>query len=316
VSFHLKRKESIAKGVRRLGSELNQEALECLEDCRQTEAIHCVRKNIKKEWAVLRLARARIRKKDYRRLSKLLRDAANHLAPVRDAHVRSAALKNLARHFKGQLAPRALRHMRMTLHAALREEKTRFVERKIARAVERLLRQATRHFGELSVGGKGWQALCPGVEGAYREGRKAYHAVLKQPAPENFHEWRKRVKDLWYHVRLLQAVWPEQMDAVTNELGILGEHLGDDHDLFLLQQAAEKQCAQDGHVQEFETLRGLIEERQRELRSMALRLGARFYAEKPSTFSSRLGRYWRLWRCEGKVVRPASLPDLAAQTRP
>jgi len=81
------------------------------------------------------------------------------------------------------------------------------------------------------------------------------------------------------------------------------------HDLVLLQQAAQKQCMQDSHVQEFETLRGLIEERQRELRSMALGLGARFYAEKPSTFSSRLGRYWHFWRRGKKVVRRATLSD-------
>jgi len=130
----------------------------------------------------------------------------------------------------------------------------------------------------------------------YSQGRRTYRTVLKDASPENFHEWRKRVKQIWYHVRLLQPIWPEQMDAGGDELKLLGEQLGDDHDLFLLEQSAEKQCAQNGNVKESETLRGLITQRQGELRDAALKLGARFYAEKPSMFAARLGSYWQLWR--------------------
>ncbi len=31
---------------------------------------------------------------------------------------------------------------------------------------------------------------------------------------EAFHEWRKRAKDLRYHVDLLEPVWPEVMENV------------------------------------------------------------------------------------------------------
>ena len=155
---------------------------------------------------------------------------------------------------------------------------------------------------QLDVSGKGWKALNPGVRTAYSGGRCAYETVLGDSSPENFHEWRKRAKDLWYQVTLLRPVWPEQMDAMANELEALGEYLGDDHDLAVLQQAAEESCAGDDHARELETLKGLIAERQRELRAAALALGARFYTEKSSTFCNRLAGYWQTWQCEKKLL--------------
>lgn len=146
------------------------------------------------------------------------------------------------------------------------------------------------------MSGAGWKALGRGVKTAYRQGRRAYQTVLEDPSPENFHEWRKRAKDLWYHVRLLQPVWPEQMDAMAGELDTLGECLGDDHDLAVLRQDLQVRSIGDGYAREMETLNALIEERQRELRTAALTMGARFYAEKPSIFCNRLAGYWKIWR--------------------
>src|ERR1051325_4660208 len=100
MAFRFKRKESVTKAARRLGRGRAEGALQCLEDCSQAEAIHCVRKEIKKARAVLRLVRANITKKACRRLTALLREAANHLAATRDAYVTTKALKDLTGHFK------------------------------------------------------------------------------------------------------------------------------------------------------------------------------------------------------------------------
>ena len=302
MAFCFRKKESVSKGIRRLGLERVAKALECLKECRHAEAIHCARKNIKKVRAVLRLVQPRIRKKEFCRLTKLLRQAAKHLAGPRDAYIKTKTLRDLAQHFKGQLAPGALRHVRATLRNGSNEAMKRFAKEKTARAVERTLRRVAKELDRLDVGGKGWKTLGPGVKTAYREGRAAYQTVLEDSLPENFHQWRKRAKDLWYQVSLLRPVWPEQMDALASELETLGEYLGDDHDLVVLRQAVEEQCADDGNTRELETLNGLIEQRQRELRAAALALGARFYAEKPSTFCNRLAGYWKTWRREKKTI--------------
>jgi CHAD domain-containing protein len=79
--------------------------------------------------------------------------------------------------------------------------------------------------------------------------------VLKDPASENFHEWRKRVKDLSYHLQMLNPIWPEQICAAASELKELSDYLGDDHDLVLLEQAIAAKTKQEGFENEAEALR-------------------------------------------------------------
>ena len=300
MAFCFKKRESVSKAIRRLGRERVENALECLKDCHHAEAIHCARKDIKKVRAVLRLVHTQIERKEFRRVIKLLREAAKDLAAPRDAYVKAKTLRNLMRHFKEQLAPRALRGIRADLQSAFDEETKRFAKEQTAKAVVRVLRRVAKELEGLDVNGKGWKALCPGVKTTYTNGQHAYQIALKDSSPENFHEWRKRAKDLWYQVTLLRRVWPEQMDAMAEELETLGEYLGDDHDLVMLRQAAQERCANKGRARELETLNGLIEQRQRELRAAALALGARFYAEKPSPFCNRLAGYWQIWCGERK----------------
>jgi CHAD domain-containing protein len=298
MPFCFKRKESVSKAIRRLGRERIEDALECLKDCSDGEATHSARKDIKKVRAVLRLVRAEIKGKEFRQVTKPLREAAKHLAAQRDAYVRVKTVKSLIGHFKGQLADGALRAIRAELRSTFEEELRRVAKERKAKAVEQLLRRAAKQLEHLNVRGKGWKALSHGVKTTYADGQRAYQVALESSSAEDFHKWRKRAKDLWYQVTLLRRVWPEQIDAMVKELEMLGEYLGDDHDLVMLQQALNERCAGEKHLRELKTLAALIEERHRELRTAALALGARFYAEKPSAFCNRLAGYWQIWRRE------------------
>jgi len=310
MAFCFKRRESVAKAIRRLGCERIESARECLRDCHRAEAVHCARKDIKKTRAVLRLARTSLARKDFRRLTKRLREAASRLAALRDAYVKARTLKNLTGHFKGRLAPGALRHVRSELRRGADEAMKRFAAEKAAKSVQRILSRMLKDLECLEISGKGWDVIGPGLKSAYSRGRCGYESVLQDSSPKNFHKWRKRAKDLWYQVTLLRPVWPEQMDAMAHELETLGEHLGDDHDLFVLQEAVEQRCASESDWRELEILHVLIEERQRELRASAVALGKRFYAEKSSVFCERLAGYWHTWRREKKAsLRLAKAAD-------
>jgi len=298
MAFCFKRKESVRKAIRRLGCERIEDALECLKDCGRGEGIHCARKDIKKVREVLRLVRASVAKKECRQVTKPLREAARRLAAPRDAYVNVKTAADLIHHFRGQLARGALRHIRAELRHRFEAELTRFAKERTTQAVERRLRRGAKELERLEVKGKGWEAIGRGMKAAYADGRRAYRVALEDSAPENFHEWRKRAKDLWYQVTLLRRVWPEQIEAMAGELETLGEYLGYHHDLVMLRQSAQGNCAGDDYPQESETLNGLIEERARELQEAALAIGARFYAEKPSRFCNRLGAYWESWRRE------------------
>ncbi len=305
MAFHFKKKESVRKAIRRIGSERIEDALDCLKDCHRADAVHCARKDIKKVRAVLQLVRASLRKKEFARLKKLLREPARRLGSPRDAYVQAKTLTKLKHEFKGQLAPGALRHIRLETRKRLDKELKRFTKEKAVKVIARGLRRSTRQLGDIKVRDEEWKAIGPGFKAAYARGMAAYQKVLKDSSPENFHGWRKRVKELWYQVTLLSQVWPEQIEAMAGELEMLGEHLGDDHDLSMLQSAANEKCAQENHSHELETLNGLIQERQRELRAAAFAIGERFYVEKPADFCRRLAGYWKIWRREKK---PATFP--------
>ena len=111
-------------------------------------------------------------------------------------------------------------------------------------------------------------------------GRKAFARADAKPSAHNLHEWRKRVKDLWYQQQLLEDSWPGVMKAQAKEAKKLSKLLGDDHDLTVLAE----------HVDDPE-LHALIDRRREELLEDARALGRRIYAERPKAFARRSRRY-------------------------
>lgn len=303
MAFRFKRKESVQKAVQRIALKRIGCALRNLGSADKVEAVHRVRMEIKKLRGLLRLVREASGEAWYTRQTGLLREAANSLGSVRDAHVTAKALSDLISHYRAQLSRRPFNPLKQALQARCREAVAGFEKESRSKLVAKNLRQVQRECQGLRLHAKGWTALCAGLTWSYSRGRRSKAACLKDPSPENLHEWRKRVKDLWYQVRLLRPVWPEQMCAMASELKTLSDLLGDDHDLVILRGVLEQiHPAPD----ELEAVCALINQRQEELRSAGLALGARFYSEKTAAFINRLGRYWSVWRSpKGKLKRKA-----------
>ena len=289
MPFRFKKSESPAKGVRRVCRERIGAALGGLRKGDRPAAVHGVRKEIKKLRALFRLVRGEIGRGVYRKGTKALREAAGSLTAPRDARVMLNAFEKLAggdaRRFAG--IEKALRNN-------ARREGERFRKDNSLKRAEWLLRKTNRRVDDLKIKPAGWAAIEPGLKESYVRGREACRIVHRKPLPENFHDWRKHVKDLWHYFCLLHPAWPTEVRAYTDELELLGRHLGEDHDLFLLQQFASEHCA--GRAGEVAALNRLIESRQKQLRAAALKLGSRLYAEPPATLCRRLGNYWKSWR--------------------
>ena len=175
-----------------------------------------------------------------------------------------------------------------------RKEAQRFRKDKSVARAERLLRKTDRRVSGLKIKTSGWPAIGPGLKESYRRGRVARERVRRNPLPENFHEWRKDVKDLWHYLCLLHPAWPAGARKLTDELETLAAYLGDDHDLALLQQFVAEHCA--GLKREAEALDRQIAARQKKLRAAALKLGSRLYAKTPAAFCRRLENHWNVWR--------------------
>ena len=289
MPFHFKKSESPAKAVRRVCRERIGAALVRLRKSRHPAAVHGVRREIKKLRALFRLVRGEIGRGVYRKGAKALREAAGSLTAPRDARARLKAFETLA----GGGAPR-FAGIEQALRINARREAERFRKDDSLKRAERLLRKTDRRVDDLKIEAAGWAAIEPGLKESYRRGREACRLARQRPSPKNFHDWRKHVKDLWHYCRLLYPAWPAETRAMTDELELLGGRLGEEHDLFLLQQFVSEHCA--GEANEATALNHLIASRQKQLRAAALKLGSRLYAEAPAVICRRLEKHWNGWR--------------------
>lgn len=296
MKFRFKRKESVEAAVCRLSRGSVKKALKSFRKENELEAIHSVRKEIKKLRSLPRLVRGEIGKRAYKRRAKSLRRAAAYLAEPRDAHVQVRALRELAVSSDSVRGLREFRELEKVLKQNVRRSRAEFEAGGCAKEVRRILRGEPGEFAKLKIRKGGWGLIGPAIKDSYNAGREACRAARRGPAPGIFHEWRKRVKDLWHYLQLLRPVSPEQMGAAADDLEKLGEYLGDDHDLHLLELTAAATLVGPRHREVLGKLRRLIKSRQSELRSKALTLGSRFYREAPSIFCENLHQYWRVWR--------------------
>jgi CYTH domain-containing protein/CHAD domain-containing protein len=292
----LKRKESVADGTRRIACGRVDKALERLKEigADYDAAVHGVRKDLKKLRAVLRLLRDGLDKDFYRAQNKRFRDAGRLLSDVRDAQVKLATLDALEARYEPEMPEQPSSLLRGMLEGERRqatekaggEPRTRMLEAK------EMIAGGAGDLADWPLEGHGWRLLEPGLSRSYREARKAMRHARSSRAAKDVHEWRKRTKDLWYHLRLLRGTWKPVIGEFAGQAHELADLLGDHHDLTVLAQDLE---ARQG-IRERERISELIERRQGELLNMALELGSRLFAEKPKAFRRRLRAYWRAWR--------------------
>lgn len=291
MPFCFKRKEPVRKAVRRLCCERLNDALTTLDKAPKLEAVHNVRKEIKKLRSILRLTRGEIGKKTFRRHNETLREAAHQLTAFRDAQVTLNAFDNLAKHFKRKLPARPFPEIKSALLKNCGAE-----EKKLSGSIgplREILEESKGELGHLKIKSKGWKVIAPGLKKIYGNGRDALEALHQAPSEENFHEWRKRVKDLGHQLRLLCPANPHRLREQSGTLEKLGFLLGDGHDLFMLKEFVGKNFLESPHA---ETLNELIASRQTKLHSKAQKLGRRFYRQKPGAFCRRIGTDWKTWR--------------------
>ena len=297
-AYRLLAGEPVGAGVRRILAAQVDDAISQLRGEAGTEpaeAIHEARKSVKKSRSALRLVRDEIGDDVWRRENEHYRDVARKLSSFRDAEILVQALDGLGERF----GPTA-RELVEGLRKQLEEENTSShddgsVERAMAGAAAELAAGRSR-IDVLPLDGDGWELIAPGVHRSYRRGRKRLRAVEEEASVTNLHELRKRVKDLWYQLRLIQDVDKHMLGNLADQAHDLSDHLGDDHDLALLREEAQRRREAFASPSHQRHLLEEIDRRRGELQFAAISLGERIYAEKPKRFTKRLKKRWEAWR--------------------
>ena len=293
MAYQLEARETFSVGLKRIAAEELGGALEGLRHGGDPSTVHDARKRFKKLRAVLRLVRSDLGRRRYREANILLRDAGRELSGLRDAQVLVETLETLAQRFPDEARRQAFEVIRKTLRSRqqLAETQGNVLTEGVAAKVATLEDKIAHwHVGDT------WNAAEPNVAQTYERGLKAFKDAYQHPSDEGFHEWRKSVKDLWYHLRILNPLWPELLDALAAQASRLADLLGEEHDMAVLSQTLAAEPEAFGGVGKVDTVVGLIEGRREEIRVEARLLGRRLYAETPKRFVRRYQAYWRVWQ--------------------
>ncbi len=297
MGYRIDQPQRVSAEVRRIATERLDNALGELRNGVAEDpaaAIHNARKDLKKTRSLLRLVRESLREESYRTENARLRDAAQVLASVRESDAMVVSLSRLIEASVADMSPGCAADAKawlghMTSGPAGRSDVTD------AAASASLIIEDARDDARLwSLGDGGWEMIEPGLRKAYRRGRDGFSSAMDAHDDEAFHEWRKRVKDLWYHLRLLSQVWPAVVDPMAGEVHRLSENLGDHHDLAELAATA---ISSDSPLRD-EFRAELVDHaraRQRDLIAQAKPLADRLYGESPRQFTGRIESYWRAW---------------------
>ncbi len=301
MSYRLEVNEPLAAGIKRIATEQIDSALAQLNDAPEghDEAVHDARKRFKKIRAVLRLVRDEIGEEVYKRENICYRDAGRQLSEVRDSAVMVETLDDLTEHFAAQLAPAAFAAGRAKLVLAHQSFKRYILDdQDVLAEVAETIRDARPRIANLPIEHHDFSALRGGLRRVYKRGRNRLADAYDEPLSENFHEWRKRIKYLWYHTRILRPIWRNIFAELADELHDLSDYIGDDHDLAELRGVVQQQPEIFSDDEEIALLTALIDERRAELETAARPLGERIYAEKPDDFVARVAAYWEIWQRE------------------
>ena len=285
-AYRLQIDEPLPEGVARVARGRFDHAIEELDGSSGSapaEAVHNARKDIKKLRSLIRLVRGELGPALASAENAALRDTATLLAGARDADVMVETLDGL------ELPLAAYGRLRQALEAHRIRTAGGSRGPAAAQAIE-ALSAARARVVDWPLERDRFAVVGPGLRRAYRRGRRELRAVRRDATVEELHEWRKRVKDLWYHHELLRFVWRPVMAAVADEAHELANHLGDDHDLAMLLAWAQE------HSEAPPELVDAVDERRAALQADALLLGSRLYSESPGDFLSRIESWWEAAR--------------------
>ncbi len=305
MSYRLEPKEPLAAGLKRIAREQIDQALEQLTTAPEgrDEAVHDARKRFKKVRAVLRLVRYEIGNEVYKSENVCYRDAGRQLADIRDSYVRVQTLDSVTECYAADLNGKAyatLREKLMAEHEALKRQRLDHDETLAGAAAT--IQKARGRVETWPIKHNDFSAVSDGLKRVYKRGRTGLSRAYANPNPENFHEWRKRVKYLWYHLRILKNLWPDLLVELAGQTHDLADYLGDDHDLAELRHLLLNRPNLFPSESDMEDLIDLMTQRQAELKVAAHHLGERIYVEKPKAFVKRIGKYWQVWQTDTVLV--------------
>jgi CHAD domain-containing protein len=294
LAYQLERGRAVAQQLTRIAAREFEKALEEVGGQALSswpEAVHEARKRVKKIRAMVRLFRNGL-EKDHRGLNRQLGTIAHQLSSLRDVDAAVEMMEAVRDRYPRLVTRRIFAGVHRGLLArergtVMRLQPDRLLPR-VAGELRRLARSTPPRIRRVA----GDASTRAGMVRAYRRARRAMAGVHANPEDARFHLWRRRVKDHWYHVRLLEGL-DRHAAARARGLKKLETWLGDDHNLVLLRTAIVAAPSRFGDERSTAVVLGCLAKYHATLRRRALTLGDRMFAGKPGVFRRSIDGWWR-----------------------
>lgn len=303
MAFRLCCDETLPDGLRRIADEQMCKAVKLMRASEDDleEAVHNARKCFKKIRALLRLIRTEIGRDTYKRENIRFRDAARKLSAARDSVVRIRTLDKLREY--SDTHPDRFDRVDIDF-APIRaffagqydiQSQMLGIDGKLIGQVIKTTKQSRKGIADWHFRRDDIRAIREGLLRTYTQGRRSLKLAYVEPTIENFHEFRKQVKDYWYYARILQPADTKYYGRLASRLKILSEFLGDEHDLAMLRESIVSPSVRES-VGKLKRLRSMIDQRRVILREEIRPLARRIYREKPKYFIARIEEHWSSWQ--------------------
>ena len=310
----LKCKEGLREGLRRISEELLRDLLQIMRQEKLTaERVHDARKVIKNLRATLRLTRGALSDEARKARNQAFRNLAGPLSGPRDAAVTLATFeKSYAENLNGDSRPKAetfwasklQRSLADKAHASVPAESYQQATEEVRRLGGRLLpfEDARNGGGRSKTRDKDdWDStVSEGLRKTYHRGRGLARQAAAKPKPsdEEWHELRKRVKDLGYQLTLFKKI--KGVKPLLSKLDQVGTALGDARDLILLRDCLAKVQNKDEFTaaegRNYHALLIHVEDQNQKLHRRALKVIRGVYRPKSKRFTARLAKQFRRWQ--------------------
>ena len=295
MAYRFKRGEKVEPGVQRIAAQQLDELLSEFDDpsISVDERIHSSRKRGKKVRGLLRLVRPALGS-TYRAENEALREAARLLSPARDGQIIIAAFDLIKR---DAAAVKSIGAAYSSVRESLLERRQEQLgepsdlQDRLAEYRARIAAVRNR-IDDWRLSKKGVRAARQGFQRTYAAAKCAFESTRGNGAPDAFHQWRRRVKDHWCHLLLLENLWPPVIKSHSDRVNELAGHLGEANDLAVLLDVLRSNPDEFGEAEPMQVIVKLASERQERLQSKAKGLGAEFFQAKPKRLARPIAELW------------------------
>jgi CHAD domain-containing protein len=259
------------------------------------EAIHNIRKTIKKIRAVLLLMRNEIGYSSYLREKDFYRDIGRQLSEFRNLDVYLSVAMNLDQQFTSDLKYSCLRHLIAQIRYFKEENLNQLIKpRGFFSEINQKLAIARSGVEKAKIGGNSFIFLMNGLRNSYKKSRKALDLCLDESTKKNAHQLRKALKNVWYQIRIFKPVYPVMCKAYAKSLKSSTEILGELNDYAEFKTYLNISSARGLNRTNRSIINNILDDLQNEKLAAALPEIRLALTETPSQFIKRMNGYWNV----------------------